>query len=122
MIKLIADTCKALDEKEATSAVYLDLSKAFDTIDHSIYWKSLFYGIRGEALDWFSSYLYSRKQFVHYLRSNSHAETIKCGVPHGSVIGPLLFLIYTNNLPRCLNLTKAILFEDDTTVYLSSKN
>jgi hypothetical protein len=54
--------------------------------------------------------------------SNSHVETFKCGVPQGSVLGPLLFIIYTNDLPGCLNLTKSILFADDTTVYLSSKN
>ena len=121
--KFVTDTCKSLDDSESTLAVYLDLSKAFDTIDHSILLKKLeFYGIRGQALDWFSSYLHNRKQFVHYMGSDSHTETIKCGVPQGSVLGPLLFIIYTNDLPACLNLTKSILFADDTTVYLSSKN
>jgi len=107
--KFITDTCKAWDENEATLAVYLDLLKAFDTIDHIFLVKRLdFYGIRGQALDRFSSYLYNRKQFVHYLGSNSH-------------VGALLFIVYTNDFPRCLNLTKSILFADDTTVYLSSK-
>ena len=92
--KLITDTCKALDENETTLAVYLDLSKAFDTIDHRILPKTLdCYGIRGQALDWFSSYLYNRKQFVHYMGSNSHVETINCGVPWGSVLGLLLFVL-----------------------------
>jgi len=54
--------------------------------------------------------------------SNSHVETIKCGVPQGSGLGPLLFIVYTNDLNRCLNLTKLVLFADDTTVYLPSKN
>ncbi|KAK2146695.1 hypothetical protein LSH36_589g03037 [Paralvinella palmiformis] len=104
-------------------AIYLDLSKGFDTIDHSILVKKLdYYGIRRQALDWFSSYLHNRKQFVHYMGSNSHVETIKCGVPPGSGLGPLLFIVYTNDLNRCLNLTKSILFADDTTVYLSSKS
>ena len=121
--KFITDIGKALDENETILAVYLDLSKAFDTIDHSILLEKLeFYGIRGHALDWFSSYLYNRKQFVHYMGSNSHVETIKCGVPQGSVLGPLLFIIYTNDFPRCLILTTSILIADDTTVYLSSKN
>ena len=103
--------------------MYLDLSKAFDTIDHTILLNKLeFYGIRGQALDWFSRYLYQRKQFVHYTGNDSHIETTKCGVPQGSVLGPLLFIIYTNDLPGCLDLTKSILFADDTTIYLSSNN
>jgi len=123
VIKLITDTCKGLDENEETLAVYLDLSNAFDTIDHSILLKRLdFYGIRGQVLDWFSSYLYNRKEFVHCMGSNSHAETIKCSVSQGSVLGPLLFIVYTNDLPRYINLAKSILFADDATVYLSSKH
>ena len=81
-----------------------------------------YYGIRGQALGWFSSYLYIRKQFVHSKGSGSHVETIKCVVPQCYVLRPLLFIIYTNNLPGCLNLMKSILFRDDITVYLSSKN
>ena len=54
--------------------------------------------------------------------NDSHVETIKCGVPQGSVLGPLLYIIYTNDLPGGLNLTKSILFADDTTIYLSSNN
>ena len=73
-------------------------------------------------MDWFSSYLYQRKQFVLYMGNDYHVETIKCGVPQGSVLGPLLFIIYTNDLPGCLNLTKSILFADDTTIYSSSNN
>jgi len=121
--KLITDTCKTSDENEAPFAVYLDLSKAFDTIDHSILLKKLdYYGIRGQGLDLFSSYLCNRKQFVHYMGSNSHVETIKCGVTQGSILGPLLFIVYTNDINRCLNLTKSILFADETIINLSSKN
>jgi len=120
--KLITDTCKALDENKATLAVYLDLSKAFDTIDHRILPKTLdCYGIRGQALDWFSSYLYNRRKTVHYVGSNSHVETIKCRVPQDSILGPLLFIVYTNDLPRFFNLTKSVLFADDATVYLASE-
>ena len=123
VIKFVTDTCTSLDDNESTLAVYVYLSNAFDTIDHSILLNKLeFYGIRGQALDWFSSYLHTRKQFVHYMGSDSHTGAIKCGVPQGSVLGPLLFIIYTNDLPACIDLTKSILFADDTTVYLSSKN
>ena len=121
--KFVTETCTSLDNNESTLAVYLDLSKAFDTIDHTILLNKLeFYRIRGQALDWFSRYLYQRKQCVHYMGNDSHVETIRCWAHQGSVLGPLLFIIYTNDLPECLNLTKSILFADDTTIYLSSTN
>ena len=121
--KFVTDISRSLDDRESTLAVYLDLSKAFDTINHSILKTKLeFYGVRGQALDWFSSYLSNRKQYVSYMGSNSTVQNISCGVPQGSVLGPLLFIIYTNDLPNCLNQTKSILFADDTTIYLSSND
>ena len=111
------------DKSEYTLGTFLDLSKAFDTINHKILLEKLeWYGIRGNSLDWFHSYISNRKQFVQYNQSISHIETMPCGVPQGSVLGPLLFIIYTNDLPNCLQYSKAILFADDTTVYSSSKN
>ena len=121
--KFITDTTQSLDEKESTLAVFLDLSKAFDTIDHNILLNKLeFYGIRGKALDWCKNYLTDRKQYVHYRNKNSSSERIECGVPQGSVLGPLLFIIYTNDLPDSLNGAKSILFADDTTIYISFNN
>ena len=121
--KLTTDVAISLEEKESVLAVFLDLSKAFDTIDHAILLNKLeFYGIRGQALEWFHSYLYDRKQFVHYNGEDSDMKTIRCGVPQGSVLGPLLFIIYTNDLPDILQMSTSILFADDTTIYQSSTN
>ena len=75
------------------------------------------YGVRGLFLDWFISYLRNINQYVTYMGSNSDPRKVECGVPQGSILGLLLVIIYTNDLPNCLNITKTILFTDDTTVY-----
>jgi hypothetical protein len=113
----------SLENKESVISVFLDLSKAFDTINHDILLKKLErYGIRGQPLNWFRSYLSNRQQYVHYGNSNSDKQTLVCGVPQGSVLGPLLFIIYTNDLSASLMKTKSILFADDTTIYASNKD
>lgn len=120
--EFINNVTSALDKEEATLSVFLDLSKAFDTIDHQNLLKKLeFYGIRGIALQWFKSYLSSRMQFVKYKENSSHKQLLTCGVPQGSVLGPLLFIIYTNDLAYSLNKTKSIQFADDTTLYSTHK-
>ena len=120
--ELVCHITNAIENKQNTLSVFLDLSKAFDTIDHNILLHKLeFYGVRGLALNWFQSYLTDRKQYVLYNNVQSQTLDITCGVPQGSVLGPLLFLIYVNDIANCLTHSKLISFADDTTVFLSSK-
>ncbi len=113
---------EALNKKEHVIAVFCDLRKAFDTVNHKILLEKLKkIGIRDTELEWFRSYLSDRKQFVCIKGNNSNNVTMKIGVPQGSVLGPILFLIYINDLPLC-NKLKNLLFADDTTLLASGKN
>ena len=80
------------------------------------------YGIRGVVYDWFKSYLSQREQFVNVHVRNSLPLPVTCGVPQGSILGPLLFLLYVNDLPNSSSLLTFHLFADDTNLYFSSKN
>ena len=106
--------------KDITLAVFIDLSKAFDTICHTTLLNKLnFYGIRGITNEWFKSYLTKRKQYT--VINSSKSAAITCGVPHGSIIGSILFLLYINDINHCTSLN-ALSYADDTTIYTSNSN
>ena len=122
LTKFLNFIAKANNAKEHTVAIFCDLKKAFDTCDHKILLHKLHkIGVRGLELSWFQNYLSDRKQFVCIDGKCSNLLDILIGVPQGSILGPLLFLIYINDLPLC-SLLFTLLFADDTTLMASNKN
>ena len=103
--------------------IYLDLQKAFDTVNHEILLDKLrYYGIRGNPLKWFESYLSNRKQYTKVNGVTSSSKIVECGVPQGSVLGPLLFLIYINDIPKAFKTAVPKLFADDTNIFIFHKS
>ena len=117
---MIDQIANAIDNKNITIGVFLDLSKAFDTVNHHILLHKLeHYGITSTTLNWFRSYLEHRKQYVNFKSANSEATSVSYGVPQGSILGPLLFLLYINDLPNASSILHSILFADDTNLFFS---
>lgn len=111
-----------LNNNEVAAAVFCDLSKAFDCVNHRILLQKLEkYGVRGTALGWFRSYLSLRYQKVNFNSKSSKHLEIKSGVPQGSVLGPLLFLLYINDISTIKIGGKFTLFADDSTILWVSK-
>ena len=112
-----------LNKKQIGLLLFIDFSKAFDMVEHSILLKKLsHYGIRGTALNWFKSYLDNREQFVSVNGTDSTKTRIKYGVPQGSILGPLLFVIYINDIPEIAKFAKFILYADDANIILTGQN
>ena len=122
IISLTEYVKKLLDDGEIVCGVFVDLEKAFDTVHHDILCDKLnVYGLRGKINDLFKSYLSNRKQYVSLNGFDSSMEDIICGVPQGSTLGPLLFLLYINDFRLCLEKTSSGHFADDTFIMYSSK-
>ena len=114
---------KSIDKGNLVGALFVDLSKAFDTLSHAILLEKLrCYGIKGIALDWFKNYLFIRKQFCEIDGVKSELNQIVCGVPQGSILGPILFLLYFNDFEDHVPNSQVVQFADDTVLYGSGKS
>ena len=114
---------RSLDTKQHVAGVFLDFSKAFDTLDHNILIQKMEHlGIKGPVIKLFTSYLSNRKQTVRLNNNYSNTKEVLLGVPQGSILGPILFLIYINDLVNVSDILKFVLYADDTNILLSDKS
>ena len=123
ILELSNKISKAVDKGEYTIGVFLDLSKALDTVNHRILLKRLqHYGIRGIGLQWFTNYLQEKTQIVKYKQHRSAEMNVITGVPQRLIFGPLLFLIYINDIENRSNILSFILYADDTNALYSNSS
>ena len=108
---------KHIDSGNVVFSLFVDFRKAFDCVNHEILLSKLnTCGVRGIAIDWFLSYLTNREQYVSINNVDSNPRVIQCGVPQGSILGHVLFLIFINDITKCSNQFKYILYADDSTL------
>jgi len=122
ILEMVDKISSAIDSKNCAMGIFIDLAKAFDTVDHNILLEKLrHYGIRGISLDLIKSYLHDRMQYVSFNGFDSLQQPVSCGVPQGSILGPLLFLVYIDDMSNCSKLLRFILFADDTNIFFMHK-
>jgi len=123
LLSIVEQIRSNLDNKTFSCGVFVDLEKAFDTVNHNILLKKLdHYGIRGKDNNWIRSYLTNRTQCVSINGAKSENMKVSCGVPQGSILGPLLFIIYINDMHKALNKSTVHHFADDTNLLFSDKD
>ena len=119
-MELLETITSAIDKKKYCAGVFIDLKKAFDTVNHDLLVSKFnVYGIRGIAIHWLSNYLTNRKHYVNVDGHSSNLLDVTCGVPQGSILGQILFLIYINDICKVSDLLKFVLFADDTNIFCS---
>ena len=122
LLILIDNILSAIDEGNIVVGLFLDFQKAFDTVDHSVLLSKLNkYGIRGTAYDWMKSYLTDRTQYIVFNNVQSPKSIITCGVPQGSILGPLLFILYINDIVNVSPSLLPVIFADDTNLFMKGK-
>ena len=123
ILKLLNDLYTAHDNGLLGGIVYIDLKKAFDTVSHNIMLRKLqSIGVSVDSIEWFRSYLLDRTQITRVSGKSSTALSVQMGVPQGSILGPVLFQIYVNDLPKYINDSKVSMFADDTAIYATAES